>query len=183
MRRPLFLRASLMASFLFLSAVSGAFCLEANLYQRFSGKTVKIFVADVTDSTSAKEMDLALVKERIQTALRDRKSIQFQIVSAAQEADIVMDTQISSYVWTDHDPVDMLVGIGGTAIDAATIEDYAAIEADVTILDVRSQKPIWQDRVFATITQKPMSKAESLPLVTDNFVKAFIKECFSKRRN
>ena len=68
-------------------------------------------------------------------------------------------------------------------VDAATIEDYARLQADVTVTDKHSQTPLWKERVFSTVTKKPMSKVESIPIITKNFVKMFIKDCFSKRRN
>ncbi len=172
-----------LAAFLVLGQFSNAYCLEANLFSRYSGKSVKVFIADIQDGTSAHELDLSLVKARIEAGLKERKSIKFQVVTSPDTADITMETTIVSYAWSDHDPIDMLVGIGGTAMDAAVVEDYASLQADVTISDARSKKPLWQKRLFATITKKPMSKPESLPLVTDNFVKAFIKDCFSKRRS
>lgn len=167
---------------LFLLQFSNAHALEANLFHRFSGKTVKVFVADVKDLTQTHDLDPVLVKTQIEAGLKVRKSITFQIVPSAEEADLTIETDIVSFSWTDHDPVDMIMGIGATAMDAAVIEDYASMNADVTVTDNRSKKPLWQNRVFATVTKKPMSKTESLPLVAENFVKAFIKDCFSKRR-
>ncbi len=172
-----------LGAFLFLFQFSQADALESSLFSRFSGKTVKVFVAEVKDATAEHDMDLAQVKSRIEAGLKDRKSIRFQIVPSAEEADLVMETNIVTFNWSDHDPIDMLVGVGGTAMDAAVVEDYAAVQADVTVLDAKSKRALWRKRMFATITKKPMSKAESVPLVTDNFVKAFIKDCFSKRRN
>ena len=177
------LRIVLFVAFLSFAVFSNAHALETNLFSRYSGKTVKVFVADIQDATATRELDLALVKARIEAGLAGRKSITFKVVPTAETADITMETKIISYGWSDHDPIDMLVGVGGTAMDAARIEDYASMQADVTVSDVRSKKPLWKKRLFATITKKPMSKTESLPLVTDNFVKAFIKDCFSKRRS
>jgi len=166
---------------LFSIQLSNAYCLEPSLFPRFSGKTVKVFVMDVKSSAQAYDIDPALVKTRIEAVLKERKSIKFQVVPAAQEADITVETQIVGFSWSDHDPVDRLMGIGAAAMDAAVVEDYASMEADVTVSDARSKKPLWQKRLFATITKKPMSKTESVPLVTENFVKVFIKDCFSKR--
>ncbi len=172
-----------LTTFLFLVQLSNAYCLEPNLFPRFSGKTVKVFVAEVKDSTKEHGHDPALVKTRIEAVLKERKSIKFQVVPAADEADITIETEIVGFSWSDHDPVDMLAGVGAAAMDAAVVEDYAAMEADVAVSDARSKNPLWQKRLFATITKKPMSKTESVPLVTENFVKAFIKDCFSKRRS
>lgn len=47
---------------LFLVHLSNAYCLESSLFSRFSGKTVKVFVAEVKDSTQERGLDPALVK-------------------------------------------------------------------------------------------------------------------------
>lgn len=167
----------------FFLQLSSAYCLESNLYSRFSGKTVKVFVMDVKDSSPAHDLDPALVKVQIETGLKARKSITFQVMPTAEEADLTVETELVSFFWTDQDPIDMIVGIGGTAMDAAVVEDYASMQADVTVHDARSKKPLWQKRLFATITKKPMSKSESVPLVTEIFVKTFIRDCCSKRRS
>jgi hypothetical protein len=162
---------------------SNSYCLELTLFPRFSGKTVKVFIAEVKDLSLEQNIDPALVKTRLEEGLKERKSIKFQVVPAAEEADVIVETQIAGFSWSNHDPVDMLVGIGGTAMDVAVVEDYAAMEADVTVTDARSKNPLWQKRLFATVTKKPMSRTESVPLITEKFVKVFIKECFSKKKN
>lgn len=172
-----------LALFLALFQLSNAYCLETSLFPRFSGKTVKVYVAEVKDATQTHELDPAMVKTRMEKSLGDRKSIKFQIVPTAAEADLTIETQIAGFTWSDHDPVDMLVGVGGTAMDAAVVEDYAAIEATVTVSDVKSNQPVWKKKLFATVTKKPMPKEDSKPLAIDSFLKVFIRDCFSKRKN
>ncbi len=152
-----------------------------NLFDKYEGKSVKVFVADVKDSTQSPVMDAQILKTEIQKALTERRSIRFQLVPAAADAQLVIETSISEFVWSDHDPVDMLVGIGGTAADVAMVEDYARLQANVTITDQRTSKAVWKERVSATMTKKPMSQAESIPLVAEKYAKTFIKNCFSKK--
>ncbi len=163
-----------------LAATSNSYA--DNLFPQFNGKTVTVFVADVKDSTKDREVNSQTLKNELEKALTDRKSIHFQVVPTAEEAQIVIDTDIYEFMWTDHDPIDTLVGVVGTVADAVRIEDYARLQADVTVTHKESQKPIWKERVLATVTKKPMSKIESIPIITEHFVKMFIKDCFSKRR-
>jgi len=153
-----------------------------NLFPQFGGKIVKVFVANVKDSTKDHEVNSQTLRNELEKALTDRKSIHFQVVPTTEEAQIVIDTDIKEFMWTDHDPIDMLIGVVGIATDAVYVEDYARLQADVTITDKHSQRPLWKERVLATVTKKPMSKVESLPIITKNFVEEFIKNCFSKRR-
>ncbi len=152
-----------------------------NLFQLFEGKSVSVYVDDVKDTTQGHELDSALVRTKLREALRNRKSIHFQIVDRPEEAQIIIKTELKEFMWTDHDPVDMLAGVGMAAMDVAIIEDYARIQADIMVTEGRSKKVLWKYSVMATITQKPMSRTESIPLVTANLAKVFIKECFSRK--
>ncbi len=159
-----------------------AFGAAASLYDLFDGKAVKVYLAEVQDSTPDHKLNVSDVKPTLSKALANRKSIRFEIVEGKEQADLLIETEIRSFYWTDHDPVDMLMGIGGTAADAAIREDYARVEADFTVTDLRKNRVLWKDRVMATITKKPMSEAESIPLVTEDLAKVFIRECFGKKR-
>ena len=163
-------------------AIFGFSAESSSLFPLLSGREVKVHLADVKDLTSAHAVDPALVKAKFEEAMKNRKSIHFQIVENPEEAQITIETILTEFLWTDHDPVDMLLGAGSAALDAAMVEDYARLEADITVTDVRAKKILWKDRVLATVTKKPMSRTDSLPLVTDHLAKTFIKNCFSKRR-
>ncbi len=165
---------------LFATSVAWA---DPNLFSRFSGKPVKVYVAPAEDSTSTHDIDTAVLKTKLEEALKGRKSIRFQIVENAADADLTIESQVVGYVWTDHDPVDMLVGIGGAAADAALVEDFASTEVDMKVTDTKSKIVVWRDRIRASVTKKQMSRPDSVPLVSDQLAKTFIKECFSKRSN
>jgi hypothetical protein len=152
-----------------------------NLFDKYEGTTVKVFVADIKDSTQDHAMDAQTLKTELQKALTERRSIRFLIVPTAAEAQLTIDTNISEFMWSNNDPIDMLVGVGAVAADAAMVEDYARLQAEVIITDQRTSKIVWKDRVLASVTKKPMSQAESLPLVAEKYAKTFIKNCFSKK--
>jgi hypothetical protein len=168
----------LLASFLVAAA---GFAHAQNLYTKYNGGAVKIFISEIKNSTQEADVNTQTLKTEIEKALKERKSITFRFVSTAEEAEIVIDATVNEFMWTDHDPVDMLVGVAGTAADVAMVEDYARLQADVTVTDNKSKKTVWRERVLATITKKPMTKSESFPLVAENFAKSFIKSCFSKK--
>ncbi len=166
------------------AAVSGsAFAIqEKSLYDRFEGKSVKVYVAPVEDATAEKVVSAEMLKTQLEEALKARRSVTFVIVSTPEEAEITVASSISEYLWTDHDPIDMLVGIGGTAMDAAVTEDYARLQANFTVTNVKSGRPLWKERVMATITKKPMSQADSIPLVTADLAKQFVQTAFAKTK-
>lgn len=153
-----------------------------NLYSMYSDKTVKIYIADVKDTTKEHEMDPQLIKQKLEEALKNRKSIHFEITQNFADAELLVNTEVSEFMWTDHDPVDMLMGAAATAYDIATIEDYARLQADLTVIDGKSKKELWRDLLIATVTKKPMPRKDSQPLVSEELARIFIKNCFSKRR-
>lgn len=166
----------------FIYQAQPVFAAPATLYNQFGGKTVKVFVDEIKDSTQNHKVNPADIRARLSEALTGRKSIRFQMVDSPGNADLVIHVDLKDFFWSNHDPVDMIAGLGATAMDVAVVEDYAKLDADFTVTDARTGKPLWQDRVIATITKKPMSEIESLPLVTEDLAKVFIKQCFGKKR-
>ena len=154
-----------------------------SLYRLFDGKLVKVYLADVKDSSQTHEVDPKIVKGKLEEALKNRKSIRFQTVDRAEQADLSIETDLKGFFWTDHDPVDMLIGVGAAAMDAAVQEDYARLEADFAVTDVRAHKVLWQNRLTGSVTKKPMPKPDSVPLASEALAKTFLKECFSKKKS
>ncbi len=172
---------SLILSLLFATSVFAS--MTGNLYLLFHDKTLVVYVADVKDSTQGHEVDAKLIKIKIEEALKKRKSITFQITQDPAGADILVDTEVKEFMWTDHDPVDMLMGAAASAYDLATVEDYARLQADMAVIEVKSKKQLWKDHTMATVTKKPMPRNESIPLVAEELAKVFVKNCFSKGRS
>lgn len=140
-------------------------------------------MAEVKDSTKEHEVDPKLVKSEIEEALKNRKSITFELTPDAMGAMILVSIDVDEFYWTNHDPVDQISGAATIAYDIATVEDYARLQANITVTDVKTQKELWKKHVMATITKKPMSRKDSIPLIANTLAKVFIKECFSKRRS
>ncbi len=178
-------QSKLVLFFAVVSLLSAAdlFASGGNLYPLFHDKIVKVFVNEIKDSTQEHEVDPKLVKTKIEDALKKRKSINFQIVDDPSNADILIDAQLNGFMWTDHDPVDMLVGTAAIAYDIATIEDYASLDATLSVVDAKNKKALWKERLNASVTKKPMPRQESVPLVSEELAKLFIKNCFSKNRS
>ena len=164
---------------IFLAAVSWA--VPQSLYPLLDGKTVKVFIAEPKDSTKEHETDPKALKAKIEDALVKRKSIAFEAVKDAQAADLLIETNIQEFMWTEHGPVDMLMGVSTAVIDAMTVREYARIQADMTVTDTKSKKELWKYRVMARVKKSPMTRAESIPLVQQEFARTFAKLCFAKR--
>ena len=155
-----------------------------NLYPLFSHKSlVKICVSPLSDETGKeKKADPADLKKKLEEALAARKSIRFQVVPKKEEAEIVVMARITEMVWMEKDPVDMFMGIGSAVMDAVIQEHYARMEALFTVQDAKTNQVLWEEKLKATVTHPTMSKAESVPMVDEDMVKVFLRECFGKRR-
>ncbi len=144
---------------------------------------VKVYVDAIKDSSKDKKVDAADLKKEVEDALAKRKSIRFEVLPARDQADIAIEGDVSEFFWTDSDPVDMLIGLGGTAMDAATRENYARMRALIRVIDVKGGKTLWEDRVTATITSKTMTADQSVTLINEDMAKVLIREAFGKKRD
>jgi hypothetical protein len=154
----------------------------ASLYETYSREaSVPFYVESVTDSSKDKKADIVGLKAAIEKAFTERKSIHFKPVTDPKDAKIKITVDVKNYYWSDHDPVDMLVGVGATAMDAAMIEDYAFMEADAKIMDAKGS-PLWSQNLISTVTKKPMSPEQALPLINEDFAKNLLKNAFSKKQ-
>ena len=161
---------------------SALFAAEAtSLYDDWSRKgQVKIHVSEFRP-LEGKKADAAGLKTELEKALANRKSIRFAIVPNQADADLVVAGEILDFYWTDHDPVDMLMGGGSAAYDASTIENYARMDASLAVSDKNGRK-LWEDKLGATITSKTLTEAESPAKINEDMAKVFVSAAFGKKR-
>jgi len=113
-------------------------------------------------------------------------TLNFQLVPEEKDADISIQCNIIEYFWTDNDPIDMVGGAGGILYDVVTKSDYARMQAEMTVVDQKNGRELWQERVIATISDdrmppgKSMSREESVPMINEQLVRIFMRDCFSK---
>jgi hypothetical protein len=173
--------AAFFLSFALLAAAGPA--RADNLYESLSRKSsVRVFVETPKDATGKDKVLVQELQKAFEEALASRKSIHFAANSSVADADLVVSTTVSELYWTDHDPVDMIAGLGATAMDAALVEDYVRMQAQVTVKDGRTGGVLWSDKLMATITKKPMSEEESYHLINGDMAREFVKQAFAKKR-
>lgn len=170
---------ALIAGFVFCAPV---LALQGSLYDKYNGKAVKVFVAIPVNQSSETALDMARLKSVIEEALRNRKSIKFEIVEEESAADLKVDINVTGFLWTDHDPIDMIVGIGGTAMDAAVIEDYVNLETVVSVTDMHSSEMVVSEKMTSSVTKKAMPRKDSCILVEKDFAENFVQTIFGKKR-
>lgn len=153
------------------------------LYSEFSGRgVVKVFLQDPTDASAAKKVDLPALKKFVGEALTARKSLKFEIVPSREAADVAVETEVAEYFWTDHDPVDMIMGVGVAAYDAATVEHYARIQAGMAVRDAKTGRVLWKDKLMATVTDGKMPEADGPARASQKLAQDFAVHAFGKKK-
>ncbi len=162
-----------------------------NLYSILSKESeVKTYVRDVIDSSGSAGKILPYIKKDLDTILEARKSINFVIVKNENDADIIINCDISEFVWMEVDPVDQISNAVSSAYDAMTEENYARLEADFVVEKglskeifkrSKNRRTLWDKSVQATVTKKIMPENESIPLVSERLINVFIRKCLSKK--
>src|SRR5262245_23315070 len=104
--------------FLLVLALLLGFCAPSRagaLYDELSrAKEVKVWAAPFTDPSQTK-LDLEKMRADLGTALKERKSIHFNVLDAETGAKLTIETELKGYTFSLTDPVDMLVGVGAAA--------------------------------------------------------------------
>jgi len=156
---------------------------NVNIMEYFENQYItRIFVNDIKNSTGNEEVDLILLKESVENAFLERVSQDFEVAVTSETADVTIDMNITEYLWTEDDPVDNLLGIGGVAIDAAKQENYARMIAEFKFTDVKSGEVLWEDTLKATITDDEMSEGDSYGMINDRIVKVLTRNLFSRHK-
>jgi monomeric isocitrate dehydrogenase len=120
------------------------------------------------------------LKKMIEDAFAARTRYKFTVVQTPQEANIIFRGDIVEYIWMKEDPIDEVYGIGAAAMDAAFIENYARIQIQSEIIDVKKNSVLWSDKVKATMTKKDMPIEESYALIYPKIIKSEVIEIFRK---
>lgn len=166
----------------FVLPVSGDARSDRALYEIYGKReSVNIHVAQPTDATGQK-LDLGILKEAFERALKDRVSINFNVSQNASDADLTVQCEILEYTWSDEDPLDMLMGAGGAAYDAAVIEHYSKIRANVTLYEKSKTGPAWSGRLKASVTDGEMKQEDGFMRASEKMAKVFLKEAFGKKK-
>ncbi len=176
MRKNLLLLCSFFAFF------ASAAAAEPNpLYEEFSRvKEVKVFVMFPADSGVSK-LDAQRFKTAVESALKGRKSIHFNVVSSEAEARLVIDSDIKGFLFSLTDPVDMLVGVGMAAMDAAKADHFASADIRFVIREA-SGKIRWEEVVHASITDEKFTESEAREQILDRTADVFVRSAFGKKK-
>ncbi|MFQ5953185.1 MAG: hypothetical protein ACE5JK_07260 [Candidatus Omnitrophota bacterium] len=183
---------------LLLTCASTGQCQQEkiNLYSElWDVKDIKVYVADVTDSSGAAGDMVRGIKKELEAALDTRMSLDFEIVNNENDADLVITTDVVERVWMDHDPIDtdhLPPSWVSVLVDAAQDDDYGRIQAIMVVKHgpnrglaselrkLKRRNIIWRKEVSADVTQHEMTEEQSKPILEQELAAVFIRKCFSK---
>ncbi len=154
---------------------------KPNLYNRFrKEKLVKVFILPAENLSKSDKPDAKGLVRELADALEKRKSINFDVVDERGNSDITIGCNITVFLWSEDDPIDLLVGTYGIAYDMLTSENYAYQEALFTVTDTKEAEVLWEEKLKIDLTQGEMTEEKSIPLINKKTVKVFIRDCFSR---
>lgn len=144
--------------------------------------TVAIHVAEPVDKSKEPKADLPGLKAALEKALTERKSVRFAVQPVETGARLRVNAEVTETIWLKDDPIDMLMGVGGTAMDAAVVEHYARMQAVFTVTDVKSGRALWSEDLKATITSNDVTEANFKQKINERMAEVFVIAAFGKTR-
>lgn len=145
------------------------------------GDPVKVCVSGVTNESGQAQIAADDFKKALESSLRNRRSMKFEIVSDPASSDFQIAAVIKKYAYSKTDPVNSAAGPSALILDAVTTENYAELGVDFTVTSTKSGKVVWKDNVFDCV-EHTMTPAESIPMVYDKAARRFLWKAFGKGR-
>ena len=185
MKRLSFFLAPLL-SIILVSMNGTAWAVSASKHSLYSdlsrAGTVAIHVAEPADKSKEPKADLPGLKTAVEKALAARKSVRFSVQPAEAGARLRVNAEVSETIWLKDDPIDMLIGVGGTAMDAAVVEHYARMQATFTVTDVKTGRVLWTDELKATLTSNDVTETNFKEKINERMAEVFVIAAFGKKR-
>jgi hypothetical protein len=164
-----------------------------NLYHTLEdADEVRVYVAEVTDSSGHAADMTEDIREQLMNALSTRMTINFVMEKDRETADLIIKCEVLERIWRDRDPLDT-PSLGGLIADAAIEEDYGRIQARFQLIKrdrdnmfselhkrMRRKKILFDKRLQATVDRMNMSEEQSKAVLERRIVRIFMRECFSK---
>jgi hypothetical protein len=169
-----------LALLIVIIACPTVFALGKNLNNLVAnGKPIKIYLADFKSCSDKISTDT--FKTVFKDTLSARKKENFVIVPDKATADLILNCDIVNYRYLEKDPVDHFVaGTYGLIADALVKQNYVQIQIEFNVYKPASNKRVWRDKCYVSLTQTNMPEPDSIPKVLKESAKRFAYLCFGK---
>lgn len=142
-------------------------------------RPVSVFLKELKNESGQDRIKVDDFKKIFEAALLRRKAVTFTVVSAPDASDIQISCNLKKYLHSETDPINSYAGTPGMLLDALTVQNYAEITGEFTVVDTKSGKVIWKKSVMAYV-EGAMTPEESMPLVYDKLARTFLWRSFGK---
>jgi hypothetical protein len=145
------------------------------------GNPVKVYISDVRNSSGQQQVSADAFKKVLESSIKNRRSVKFQIVDNAASSDFQIAAVINKYNYSKADSVNSVAGPSALILDAVTTENYAEIGVDFTVTRTKDGAVAWKDNVLDYV-EHTMTPEESIPLVYDKVSRRFLWKAFGKAK-
>lgn len=142
---------------------------------------IKVFIGDISNKSGHDPINASDFKNSLEEAIKNRKSVNFEIVKSLDISNIQITAIIKKYQYLKDDPITTYGTSWGFVLDAATSENYTELQVEFTVADSKSGNILWKQDV-TTFAKKMMSPEESIPLIYEKTSRTFLSKCFGKGR-
>ena len=142
-------------------------------------RQIKVFLQNFVNESGQNQVSVEDFKKAMEMALLNRKSVIFAIVKTPAESDVQVSGIIKKYQYLKEDPIKPTASAAVLILDAATTENFVEMEADFKVVDTKSGKIEWEDKV-STYIKKMMTPGESIPLIYEKLSRNFLAKSFGK---
>ena len=146
-----------------------------------SKDTIKVHISGYSNESGHEKIESEDFKKSVENALRQRKSVNFQIVNTPEESDVQISGTIKKYQYLERGPMKVNPSPTGILLDmaATATANYVEMEIESVIKSTKTDKILWKDKVSAYI-KKVMTPEESIPLIYDKMSRMFLWKSFGK---
>lgn len=148
-------------------------------YLAKDGQHIRVFLKEFSNESGQTQISPEDFKNSFETAMLRRKAVTFDIAKNADASDIQISCAIKKYLYSKTDPITSFGNSALVILDAITIENYAELTGEFTVVGTKTGKVIWKDSVKAFV-KRTMTPKESMPLVCEKLSRAFLTKSFGK---
>ncbi|MCM8791052.1 MAG: hypothetical protein NC938_05055 [Candidatus Omnitrophica bacterium] len=156
-------------------------CGAAELEQMSNKQPIKVYLASFSNESGEKDLKVDELKQEVEKAFANRKSVRFEIVKSPAESDVQVFGIIKKFQYLTKDPVRPAISVALMALDAAITENFVEMDVQFTIINTKTGALIWKDNVVRFL-KRSMTRAQSIPLIYDKIARAFVSKSFGKGR-
>lgn len=132
------------------------------------------------DASGQPDIKILEFKKAVETAMAKRGGGSlFTVTDRPDISDILVYATIKKFEYSEKDPITSFGSPTMLLLDAATSENYVTMDVEFTVIDTKTNKIIWKNKV-TDFKKKMMSRQDSIPIIYDKVARTFLWKCFGR---